>query len=59
MNKRAIPTPCTTCGREKNDGRAECNSCRVRRYRQDPAKLARDRERTALWKLERQLGALR
>lgn len=58
MNKRAIPKPCETCGREKDDGRRECNACRIRRYRQDPEKLARDRERTALWKLEHRLAQL-
>lgn len=44
--------PCETCGRIKDDGKRECVSCRVRRYRSDPEKRERDREASRRWKRE-------
>lgn len=42
--------PCSTCGREKDCGRAECSACRSRRRRSDPEKRERDLAYSRQWK---------
>jgi hypothetical protein len=50
--KRGSVRPCETCDEAKPDGRRECGTCRIARYRQDPAKAARSRASSARWKTE-------
>lgn len=48
--KKGSPCPCTECGDAKNDGRALCGKCALRKYRSDPVKAERGRERSRRWK---------
>jgi hypothetical protein len=34
MQDKAAIRPCETCGKDKQDGKRECTTCRVRRHRQ-------------------------